>query len=242
MPSPHRARTSPARVRPRPATHKSSTYTAWLSRINVVDSLCCQSRRVSATRACARATFTTAFLRLFEPFCLRDRACCSRLSLRAARRRNFGAATFVPSDITAKWVRPRSIPISASTGGKVSSWLLCTTNEAKYRPAASRMIATLDGSDGSVRDQRTGDVADLRQPQPAVVKHREPGVLREPDGLAVVLARPEPGRGHRAALAFARDRGEEVAVRGVQIGQGLLQHHGRHLAQPCREPRSSSLA
>lgn len=38
-------------VRPRPTTHRSSTYTAWFSRTMVVDSLCCQSRRVSATRA-----------------------------------------------------------------------------------------------------------------------------------------------------------------------------------------------
>ncbi|WFE59776.1 hypothetical protein [Micromonospora sp. WMMD712] len=90
-----------------------------------------------------------------EPFCLRDSACCRRLSLRAARRRNFGAATFVPSDRTAKWVSPKSIPTSESRSGSASSSALVTTNEAKYRPAASRMIATLDGSDGSVRDQRT---------------------------------------------------------------------------------------
>ena len=51
-----------SRVRPRPTTHRSSTYTAWLSRMIAVDSLCCQSRRVSATRACALATLTTAFL------------------------------------------------------------------------------------------------------------------------------------------------------------------------------------
>src|SRR5207245_9077476 len=50
-------------VRLRPTTHRSSTYTAWLSRMIAVDSLCCQSRRVSATRAWARATLTTAFLR-----------------------------------------------------------------------------------------------------------------------------------------------------------------------------------
>ncbi|MER7443873.1 RNA-guided endonuclease InsQ/TnpB family protein [Micromonospora avicenniae] len=41
----------------------------------------------------ARATFTTAFLRRLLPFCLRERACCNRLSLRAARRRNFGAVS-----------------------------------------------------------------------------------------------------------------------------------------------------
>ena len=47
------------------------------------------------------------------------------------------------------------MPTSESEGGSVSSWSIVTTNEAKYRPAASLMIATDDGSDGSVRDQRT---------------------------------------------------------------------------------------
>src|SRR5579859_718113 len=143
-----------SRVRPRPATHRSSTYTAWLSRMIAVDSLCCQSRRVSATRACARATLTTAFLRLFEPLALRATACCSRRSLRAAWRRNFGAATFVPSDSTAKWVSPRSMPTCASTSGN-GAGAACTTNEAKYRPAASRITVTDDGAAGRVRDQRT---------------------------------------------------------------------------------------
>src|SRR5689334_3460893 len=142
-------------LRHRPATHRSSTYTAWLSRMIAVDSLCCQSRRLSATFACARATFTTAFLRRFEPLVLRDRACCSRVSLRAACRRNFGAVTFVPSDRTAKCVKPRSIPTSDSEDGSVSSCSDATTNEAKYRPAASFTMVTEDGSDGRSRDQRT---------------------------------------------------------------------------------------
>nr|WP_240948299.1 hypothetical protein [Planosporangium mesophilum] len=119
-----------------------------------VDSLCCQSRRVSATFACARATLTTAFLRLFDPFALRDRSCCNLRSLRAARRRNFGAATFVPSDRTAKCVSPRSMPTSESECGSCSS-VVATTNDAKYRPAASLMIVTDDATAGSWRDQRT---------------------------------------------------------------------------------------
>ena len=60
------------------AFHRSSTYTAWLSRMIRVESLCCQSRRVagltstivSATRAWARASFTTAFSPLFDPLVL----------------------------------------------------------------------------------------------------------------------------------------------------------------------------
>jgi hypothetical protein len=34
--------------------------------------------------------------------------------------------------------------------------LVSTTNEAKYRPAESLITVTLDGTDGSGRDHRTG--------------------------------------------------------------------------------------
>ncbi len=120
-------------------------------------------------------------------------SCCNRRSLRAARRRNFGAATFVPSDRTAKCVSPRSIPTSESTGGRVSS-VVCTTNEAKYRPAASLMIVTEVGSAGSCRDQRTGTspiFGSLSRPLSSTVNR---ALLGEPDRLPVVLTGPEPGR------------------------------------------------
>jgi hypothetical protein len=39
--------------------------------------------------------------------------------------------------------------------GSTSEGSVCTTNEAKYRPAASLTTVTDDGSDGSSRDQRT---------------------------------------------------------------------------------------
>ena len=62
---------------------------------------------------------------------------------------------FLPSERTAKWVNPRSMPVSTSTGGSgvLSTW---TTNDTKYRPAASKITVTDDGSQGSTRDQRTG--------------------------------------------------------------------------------------
>src|SRR5690606_25009042 len=47
-------------VRARLFTARFSTYTAWFSRINAVDSLCVKSRRASATRACALATLSLA--------------------------------------------------------------------------------------------------------------------------------------------------------------------------------------
>src|SRR5690606_32139907 len=111
-------------------------------------------RRASATRACSFATRAAAFFRLLEPFCLRDRSFCALRSRRSALRRNFGEAIFFPLERTAKWVSPRSIPTSCVVSGSGLS-STSTTNEAKYRPAESLITVTLDGVDGSSRDQRT---------------------------------------------------------------------------------------
>jgi hypothetical protein len=91
---------------------------------------------------------------LLLPGALRLSAFCAVRSLRSARRRNLGLATFRPSDRTAKCVSPRSIPASAPEGGSGSSaaW---TTKLAKYRPAASLITVTLDGPAGRSRDQQT---------------------------------------------------------------------------------------
>jgi hypothetical protein len=76
------------------------------------------------------------------------------LSFFSARRRNRGALTSVPSSSTAKCPRPRSIPHSRSVRGS-GSGVTSTTNDAKYRPAASRITVTEVGVAGSSRDQRT---------------------------------------------------------------------------------------
>jgi hypothetical protein len=89
------------------------------------------------------------------PFSLRDRAFWALRSLRSARRRKLGFATLLPSDRTAKWVSPKSMPTSRPASGSGSS-AVCTTKLAKYRPAASMITVTLDGADGRGRDQRTG--------------------------------------------------------------------------------------
>jgi len=60
------------------------------------------SRRALATLACPRATRTRALPVFALPFCLRDRTFCARFSFFSARRRNLGAAIFVPSSMTAK--------------------------------------------------------------------------------------------------------------------------------------------
>jgi len=148
-----------SRVGASPATHKSSAYTAWLSRMIAVEVLWWKSRRESATFACCRATLTRAFSLFAEPSCLRDRAFCKRRSFRSARRRNFGLVIFRPFDSTANDVRPRSIPTSASAAGNRAASAAgpgSTTKLAKYRPAASLITVTLAGSQGRGRDQRTG--------------------------------------------------------------------------------------
>ena len=98
---------------------------------------------------------TRASSRFLLPFFLRDRARCARLSFFSARRRNRGEAIFRPSDSTAKWVSPRSMPTTGSVPGSAPG-AASTTKLAKYRPAESRITVTLDGPDGSSRDQRTG--------------------------------------------------------------------------------------
>ncbi|MDH6579798.1 hypothetical protein P3T29_005486 [Kitasatospora sp. MAP5-34] len=77
------------------------------------------------------------------------------MSFFSARRRNLGESIFRPSDRTAKRVSPGSMPTAASVGGSRSG-AVSTTNDAKYLPAASLTTVTVDGTDGSARDQRTG--------------------------------------------------------------------------------------
>jgi hypothetical protein len=100
------------------------------------------------------ATFSLFLL----PFCLRECARCSRPSFVSARRKNRGAETLVPSDKTANAVSPRSMPTSRPTAGKrcaSAAGPVFAANDAKYRPAASLITVTLDGSPGSGRDHRT---------------------------------------------------------------------------------------
>jgi hypothetical protein len=61
---------------------------------------------------------------------------------------------------------------------------------------------------------------------------REPGAGGEPDGLPAVLAGPEPGPAGLRPLPPAGDGDEDVPVRGVQVGQGLLEHRGRYRTGP----------
>lgn len=84
-----------------------------------------------------------------------------------------GLAIFWPLDRIAKWVSPRSMPTSAAVSGSGSS-PASTTNDAKYRPAASLITVTDDGSAGSERDQRTATspIFGRRSLPPAVIEKR----------------------------------------------------------------------
>ena len=143
-----------SRVRARPLTDKSSTVTAWFSRMTLVESLWWKSRRASATCACARATVTRALSRLLSlPACGTGPAApasasspraagtsalrpwCRRPSRRSGRGRGLSRT-------------PR--PVAGSGRGVTS-----TTNEAKNRPAASLITVTEVGTAGRARDQRT---------------------------------------------------------------------------------------
>lgn len=197
-----------------------------------VDSWWCQSRRLSATFACCRASFDLAFRRFADPFCLRDNSCCSRLSLRSARRRNLGAASLSPSDVTTKWVRPRSMPHSASACGSAAG-STSTTKDAQYRSAPSRTTVTEDGAAGSGQRPRPygRDVADLRDIELAVVSDHE-GVGRQPNRLPCVAFRLEARKADLRPASRTSPGCEKRSIGAVQVPERLDENHRRHLGQP----------
>ena len=231
--SPRRARCGRAGSGPGPDTARSSTYTAWFSRIDRGRQLVqpvpagVPDPGMTAGDLAARASPVAP-----SPSG-GGRVPAARVrSFAAALRAIRGASTFRPSDSTAKCVRPRSIPTSRSVGGSGASGT-STTNEAWYRPVASTVTVTIDGS----RRQRRGTSAPARRRSraaaagpPAVTRNRAALVNR----IDCARSRLDRNRGapSRAALARALHRGEEVPVRGVRVRQRLLQHHRRHLGQP----------
>jgi hypothetical protein len=78
-----------------------------------------------------------------------------------------------PSESTAKWMSPRSTPITGSVSGREPG-SSSTTKLAKYRPAASLITVTEDGSDGNGRDQRTetSPILGRRSFRPVVMEKR----------------------------------------------------------------------
>jgi hypothetical protein len=96
------------------------------------------------------------------------------------------------------------MPTWDSTSGNGSS-VVCTTNEAKYRPAASFTIVTEDGVEGRLRDQRTSRspiFGSCNRPLSSTLNRALAVNL-----MACRLSLRDRYRGRRdlAALAFARD-------------------------------------
>ena len=176
----HRGRTWPGGCGRVPSTARSSTATAWFSRISAVDSWWWNSRRASATRACALATLIRALPRFLVPFCLRDRSPLALLEflLGPAQEPRGGDLPAVGQDREVGRARGRSRSPVLGRGQRRSGSALHDEAERRYRPAASLITVTVDGSDGSARDQRTGTspIFGRRSFPPGVI--REPGVAR----------------------------------------------------------------
>ena len=186
-----------SRVRASPDTARSSTYTAWFSRTIVVDSLCSQSRRVSADPGVAARDLAAGALPVARALLAAGELPLAARSFAAALRAMRGRRPSGPSDSTAKCVRPRSIPTSRRPAGAAASGA-STTNEAWYRPAASTVTVTETPRTAASRDQRTGTspIPGSRSRPAAVTRNRAALVNR------IDCARSRFGTGTGARPAF----------------------------------------
>ena len=89
-------------------TAKSSKQIVWFSRINLVDVLCKKSLRLFTTFSCSKAIRRLVRLPLFFEY-LR----CAYFNLDCAFRKFFGFSNTSPSEVIAKSLIPKSIPIVA---------------------------------------------------------------------------------------------------------------------------------
>ena len=108
-----------------------------------------------------------------------------------------------------------------------------TTNEAKNRPAASRITVTEDGTAGRSRDQRTST-------SPIFGSRSRPLSSTLNRALAVnrTACRESFRDRNRGGATFGPFRfpvteAKKFRYAAVQVGEGLLEHDRRHLAQPC---------
>jgi len=121
-----------------------STQIIWFSLTNFIDSLWWKSRRLSVIFACSLATLSLALLRLLEPLVFRLRRFCKKANLDSCFFNILGCENLVPSDVMAKWVNPKSIPISDLTNG-LSLMSSSTNIDTKYRSIESFETVTVDG-------------------------------------------------------------------------------------------------
>ena len=144
-----------------------------------------------------------------------------RLRFFSARRKNRGELILRPSDEHREVVEPE-VDAGDRHGRGSAAGSVSITKLAKYRPAESLITVTLDGSNGSGRDQRTSTSPILgRRSFPAgSTLNRALAVNR----MACRRSLRDRNRGGLIVGPFplALERGEEVPVRGVQVRKGLL--------------------
>lgn len=111
------------------------------SRTRAVVSLCRESRRILAIRACCRASLIRAFFRFADPGCLRDTSRPKRCNFARFCRSALGPSILLPSCRVASVVTPRSTPPTAwfSRAGTCQS---TSTTMLAYQRSAVRETVT----------------------------------------------------------------------------------------------------
>ena len=100
-----------------PRTFRSSVAIVWFSRTRRVLILCRKSLRMSEIFWWIFARRKRALCLFFEPLLLRESAFCARFNCAILRRSGRGAVDLLPSEVVAKAVSLRSIPIAFVAGG-----------------------------------------------------------------------------------------------------------------------------
>src|SRR5690606_17422150 len=113
-------------------TDKVSSAIVWLSRINLVETLCRKSLRLFAIFSCSLASFFLVRLPLYFEY-LR----CTYFNLDCAFLKKLGLSKYSPSDVTKNVLTPKSIPIvvfSSILALDLSSSPVLQRIDTKYLP------------------------------------------------------------------------------------------------------------
>ncbi len=122
-------------------TDKVSSAIVWFSRINLVETLCKKSLRLFVTFSCSKARRCFVLLPLFFEY-LR----CTYFNLDCAFRKFLGFLKISPSEVIAKSLIPKSIPIVVFSliGTLIGISVLVSTNmETKYLPVGVTLMVAL---------------------------------------------------------------------------------------------------
>ena len=148
-------------------TRRSSTHSTATLRIIAVVILCLASRRRRVCLACRLCRCRTAFMRFFEPFCLRAMVCWIAAICRCSFSDTRGRSKTVPSDSTAPWTTPASTP-SAAPIFSIGSSISHSTWMETYQYAPCRDTVTFLTSPTISRCMTISHPACLRQEDPVL--------------------------------------------------------------------------